>query len=165
MILVTMLLATWTGSFCQLLGQRQSSSKSPMKVNSWQDSWCVCVCSRLPPEIRGRCPPQVVAISSNCHESGQWSVGYAHRLLCLDRVRSCVEGELNFSLAGFLTQGTASLCEAARAPWLPWLPWRMAQSSGRRSEAKTIFQCLVLSGPRRLDPLSTAPRMSCICRM
>mmetsp|Transcript_49971 Transcript_49971/g.119256 ORF Transcript_49971/g.119256 Transcript_49971/m.119256 type:complete len:347 (-) Transcript_49971:104-1144(-) len=46
---------------------------------------------------------------------------------------SCVEGELNFSLAGFLTQGTASLCEAA----------------------KTIFQCLVLSGPRRLDPLST----------
>lgn len=47
---------------------------------------------------------------------------------------SCVEGELNFSLLGFVVQGSASTCEAA----------------------KTIFQALVLSGKgQKLDPLST----------
>lgn len=47
---------------------------------------------------------------------------------------SCVQGELNFSFIGFIVQGSASFCEAA----------------------KTIFQALVLSGKgQKLDPLST----------
>lgn len=45
----------------------------------------------------------------------------------------CVKGEMNLSLIGFLVQAGSSTCEAA----------------------KTICQSLVLSGPRRLDPLST----------
>eukprot|EP00435_Cladocopium_sp_Y103_P057939 s252_g20.t1 len=45
----------------------------------------------------------------------------------------CVKGEMNFSLIGLLVQAGSSTCEAA----------------------KTICQSLVLSGPRKLDPLST----------
>lgn len=55
-------------------------------------------------------------------------------ILMLAATWSCVEGELNFSFVGFLVQGTASFCEAA----------------------KTIFQALVLSGKgQKLDPMST----------
>lgn len=55
-------------------------------------------------------------------------------VVMLTATMSCVEGELNFSLIGFIVQGSASFCEAA----------------------KTIFQALVLNGKgQKLDPLST----------
>lgn len=63
-------------------------------------------------------------------------------LVMLTATWSCVEGELNFSLFGFLTQMISSLCECA----------------------KTIFQALVLSGKgQKLDPLSSVLVVMPVC--